>query len=359
MPAGLLYDTPENVLALLKYMKSKNYSVNELEMGEEPEGQLISPIDYAALYCQWGKMIRNAFPEIRMGGPGFATIAYTNDDDSTFTEAQWTRAFLDYLQGHDCASLFNFFSFEWYPFDDVCVPSSSQLLAAPEMLSIGLKNFKSILSENIPIYLAEYGYSAYEGRAEVEINGALMYADILGKFLELGGSKNFLYGYEPALLDHLPGCDFGNNMLFGLGKKGGIQYKTAAFYAMQMITHFWAQPADSILEIYPAKSDIINKKNQEMVSAYAIRTSRGKWSIMLINKNPRKEITVKLEVENTLTGKSNPFQASEFIQYSSQQYKWVNAGISSHPSVALPPVRKKINGAKNISLPPYSLTILN
>ena len=53
------------------------------------------------------------------------------------------------------------------------------------MLTIALKNIQNnVLPQNTPIYLSEYGYSAYGGKAEVDIEGALMYADILGKFLE-------------------------------------------------------------------------------------------------------------------------------------------------------------------------------
>ncbi|MEO6836875.1 MAG: discoidin domain-containing protein, partial [Ginsengibacter sp.] len=176
-PAALLYDTPDNVISLLKYLKAKHYPVEELEMGEEPEGQLISPVDYAALYHQLGKKIRQVEPAMRMGGPGFASLSFTPDDSTTFTESKWTGEFLNYLKTHNSLNLFNFFSFEWYPFDNICAPSAPQLAAAPEMLSVALKNIENnILPSNTPLYLTEYGYSAYEGKSEVEMEGALMYA---------------------------------------------------------------------------------------------------------------------------------------------------------------------------------------
>ena len=49
MPLALLYDTPENMESLVRYLLSKHYPVQELEMGEEPEGQLMNPEDYASL----------------------------------------------------------------------------------------------------------------------------------------------------------------------------------------------------------------------------------------------------------------------------------------------------------------------
>ena len=358
-PAALLYDTPDNMLAMIKYFQSKNYPVEELEMGEEPEGQLISPGDYAALYYQWGKKIREVQPAMRMGGPGFASLSFTPDDSTTFTESKWTSIFLNYLKAHNSVNLFNFFSFEWYPFDDICAPSASQLAIAPKMLSIALQNIQNnILPENTPIYVTEYGYSAYEGKSEVEIQGALMYADILGQFMQLGGSKSFLYGYEPAWLQQTNSCGYGNNMLFGLGDNGKIKYKTAAFYGTQMITHFWAQPGDSILEIYPSTSDIENKKGQPIVSSYSLRRPDGKWSVMLINKDSRRDWSVDIDVKDAISKKAIDWNPLHLIQYSKQQYHWINAGKESYPSVSLPAVTKKINGSKHILLPPYSLTIV-
>ena len=115
IPAALLYDTPENVLSLMKYLKAKNYKVNEIEMGEEPEGQLVSPTDYAALYFQLGNKLRRLNKYLKFGGPCFASLSSEEEDSTTFTEAKWTTLFLNYLKSHNSLDLFNFFSFEWYP----------------------------------------------------------------------------------------------------------------------------------------------------------------------------------------------------------------------------------------------------
>ena len=266
---------------------------------------------------------------------------------------------MNYLKMHNSIDLFNFFSFEWYPFDDICAPSSPQLATAPGLLSIALKNFQNnILPENTPLYLTEYGYSAFEGKTEVQIEGGLMYADILGKFLELGGSKSFLYGYEPAFLQG-NNCGYGNNMLFGLGSDGKISFKTAAFYSMQMISQHWAQPADSLLEIYPSIGTIKNSAREPLVVCYALRSPDNSWSVMLINKDPHKTWEVNIDVRNTISKEKITWLPEHLIQYSKEQYHWINAGINSHPSKSLPPVTKKINGASNISLPPYSLTVIH
>ncbi len=357
--AALLYDSPDNVLALLNHIKAKHYNVKEIEMGEEPEGQRVSPVDYAALYYQLGKKIKEIDTSMKMGGPCFASLSFTQDDSSTFTETKWTSLFLNYLKSHNGISLFNFFSFEWYPFDNLCAPSAPQLAAAPGMLSIALENFKhDILPDKTPLYITEYGYSAYEGKPEVEMQGALLYADILGKFMELGGGKSFLYGYEPAFLQQSTHCGYGNNMLFGLGVDGKLSYKTSSFYAIQMFTHFWAQPADSLLEIYPSESNILKRKKQNLISTYSLRSSDGKWSVMLINKDPERSWKVNVDIQNTSTNKSIVWRPGQLIQYSKQQYHWIADGVNSHPSKNLPPVLKKITSAENITLPPYSLTVI-
>jgi 5-hydroxyisourate hydrolase-like protein (transthyretin family) len=360
MPAALLYDTPENVLSMIKYLKTKNYLVDEFEMGEEPEGQLVSPVDYAALYYQLGVKIKVLDSAWRLGGPGFASISSTADDSSTFSESKWTALFLNYLKKHNGTYLFNFFTFEWYPFDNLCTQTASQLSIAPKKLSIALKNFQNILSQNTPIYLTEYGYSAYEGKPEVEIGGALMYADILGKFLESGGTKSFLYGYEPAYLEQSYKCSgYGNNILFGLAEDGKIKYKTAAYYGTKMITENWAKPSDSVLEIYPSSSNIHNRKKEPLISAYPLRSPNGKWSVMLINKDPKRTFNVDVDVENKVSKEISDLHFENLIQYSERQYHWIDEGLNSYPSKNLPPITKKINGSKNISLPPYSLTVVN
>jgi hypothetical protein len=359
MPAALLYDTPDNVMAMLKYLKAKHYPVNELEMGEEPEGQLVSPEDYAALYYRLGTKIKDLDSSMRMGGPGFAAISFTPDDSSAFSESDWTRLFLNYLKKHDAIHLFNFFSFEWYPFDNLCAPTAPQLKKAPEMLSIALNNFKNILPPNTPKYLTEYGYSAYEGKHEVEIEGSLMYADILGKFLESGGNKSFLYGYEPAILQQSYKCaGYGNNILFGLGEDGQIKYKTAAYYGTKMITQNWLQPSDSVLEIYPVICNSYKRKKDLLITAYPVLNSDGKWSVMLINKDQHRTWNIDVEVENTISKQITSLHFTHLIQYSKQQYQWLDNGFNSYASKVLPPVTRKITGSENISLPPYSLTVV-
>lgn len=359
MPAAVLYDIPENMESLVEYLQNKKYPVSEFEMGEEPEGQRVAPEDYAALYLQLAKRIKKKSSMYHFGGPGFASISATPEDSTSFTEADWTKRFLNYMKKHNAQNLFNFFSFEWYPFDDLCESPASQLKEAPGMLETALNNFKNILPAGTKKYITEYGYSAYEGRIENKIEGALMYADILGKFLECGGNKAFLYGYEPAYLQQTYSCGgYGNNMLFGLGPDGKIKYKTASYYAMKLITQEWASPADHEIKMYPVVINKIKHENQNTIAAYALCDSSGVWKMMIINKDPQRSIAINVSLFDQKSGTKKEVAFSQMIQYSGKQYHWKDIGINSYPDKDLPPEYKQIHGGKQFLLPPYSITIL-
>ena len=71
MPAGLLYDTPDNVAAEVRFLKARGYDVRQMELGEEPDGQNISPEHYGALFVQFADAIHKDNPGLVLGGPGF------------------------------------------------------------------------------------------------------------------------------------------------------------------------------------------------------------------------------------------------------------------------------------------------
>ena len=62
MPVGLLYDTPENAAAEIRFLKARGYPVRQIEMGEEPDGQLVSPEHEAALYLEFATAIHEVDP---------------------------------------------------------------------------------------------------------------------------------------------------------------------------------------------------------------------------------------------------------------------------------------------------------
>ena len=181
-PAGVLYDTPDNAVAEIKYLKARGYPVSQVELGEEPDGQYASPEDYGALYVQWANALHRENPALKLGGPSFQTAV---DGWLAWPDAQgnrsWLNRFLGYLKARGHLDDFAFFSFEWYPFDNVCGPAAPQLALEPGMLENALARLqREGLSRRIPWLITEYGYSAFAGQAEMELPGALLNAEIAG-----------------------------------------------------------------------------------------------------------------------------------------------------------------------------------
>ncbi|HEY0434112.1 MAG TPA: discoidin domain-containing protein [Chitinophagaceae bacterium] len=356
LPVGLLYDTPDNMASLLAHVHEKRMPVLGYELGEEPEGQLIDPRDYAALYLQWASIFKNRYTGLSFGGPGFAALATTGEDQYSFTEQTWTRIFLRWLQERHSMNLFDFFSFEWYPFDDVCAPTAPQLAANPAMIAHALYALRrEILPRGMPVYVTEYGYSAHSGRAEVDIEGALMYADILGSLLNEQVTTTFLYGYEPTYLDEYNGCSWGNNMLFAMGDDSTISYHTAAYYGMKMLTQHWMYPRSEVMTVFAAhNSDSLALRG---LVTYALMDNDGRWRLAVINKSPHIKVEADVRISN---GSQSHGVAGTFscYQYSKAQYRWKAHGDNGKPALERPPATSRVAAASVIRFPPYSLTVL-
>lgn len=357
IPVGVLYDNPENALALINYLHKKSFAVEGIEMGEEADGQAVSPEDYASLYYQWAKKIKNVYPDLKLGGPSLETIIVKWEDE-LFSTQTWMNRFIEHLKDHNAIDDFNFFSFEWYPYDNICDSAAPQLRDAPGFFDRAMKDiFESQIPPKTPMYISEYGYSAFSGRSEVTIEGALMNADIVGKFLELGGSKTYLYGLEPSQLEQNGNCNsFGNNMLFGRDDQGKILYNTATYYGLKMLTTNWINADDKPVDVFSAQVGKLKTEND--IACYPIITDNA-WSILIINKNPTKKYNVDINISNeTKDVSSSLIFPITIYQYSNKQYVWKEDGIKSFPSKNLSPEKQVLKNAAPIILPAYSITII-
>src|SRR5437588_116972 len=116
LPVPVLYDTPENAAAEIRYLKARGYAFERIEMGEEPDGQFVAPEHFAALYLQFAKAIHDIDRTLRLGGPSLQDIEQSQVPGRIeFGKAGWLGRFLDYLKRHGQLDKFSFFSFEWYP----------------------------------------------------------------------------------------------------------------------------------------------------------------------------------------------------------------------------------------------------
>ena len=364
VPTGLLYDTPENAASEIRYLILHGHKFDQVELGEEPDGQYVTPEDFGALYLQFADAIHRVDPKLQLGGPSFQEILPSRNPTYPIDNATWMRRFLAYLKARRRLADFAFFSFEWYPFDNVCAPTAPQLARAQLMLKEAMETLaqRGTVPRNIPWIISEYGYSAFAGRAELGIEGALMHADIVGEFLTLGGDQAFLYGYAPDVVIEERDCSAGNNMLFSMDDEGKIEHRFATYFAARLLTQQWVKPGDEPHEVYAASSDIKDENGNVLVTAYALRRPDGLWSLLLINKNPKQSFDLKLAFRHGGEREIELIPPIDVYQYSESQYLLGGPAKDPYPIRAQEPAHKIIKSMRSANsitvLPPYSMTIV-
>ena len=357
VPVGVLYDTPENATAEINYLKQ--YPLEGVELGEEPDGQWASPEDYATLYTGVARRLAALNPLLKLGGPSLQ-----NFDGQLLTwpdasgNRSWMNRFLNYIHAAGCQ--FDFFSFEFYPFDNICADAAPQLLQTPMRLSAMMTSLRADgVPTAIPWLLTEYGYSVFAGRHEVDIEGALFNADTVGTFLTLGGSKPYLYGYEPNYLQDELKCSWGNLMMLQLKPNGDELNRLSSYHAAQLITKEWMQSTNKTHDIFPVTIKPKNPMLSSVVTVYAVRRPDKQWALLAINKHPNR--TARLNVQFNLSGAQPPVTFTgrvDVTQFSREQYLWYDDGPNGHPIRSLPPAHLTQQASSFYDLPPYSLTVL-
>ena len=359
VPVGVLYDTPENATAEIQYLLKRQYALEGIELGEEPDGQWMSPEDYAALYAGVARRLAALNPRLKLGGPSLQ-----NFESQLLTWANasgnrsWMNRFLKYVVG--AAVRFDFFSFEFYPFDNICADAAPQLLEIPKRLGSMLASLRTDgVPATIPWFMTEYGYSVFAGRHEVDIPGALFNADTVGAFLTLQGSKAYQYGYEPNYLADELKCSWGNLMMLQLNPKNDQVNRLSAYYAAQLITKEWMQRMNETHDIFPVTVKQRKPTSSSAVTVYALRRPDKQWALLAINKHLNR--SARLNVEFKFSGAQPPARLAgqvEVIQFSPEQYAWRDDGPNGHPIRSLPLVHLTREASSFYELPPYSLTVL-
>ena len=363
VPVGVLYDTPENAIAEIQYLLRRNYSLEGIELGEEPDGQWVEPEDYAALYTGLARRLTELKSPFKIGGPSLQNF---EDQLITWADASgnrsWINRFLEYIRR--AKARFDFLSFEFYPFDNICADAAPHLLEVPKRLGAMMDSFRRDgVPADIPWLMTEYGYSVFAGRPEVDIEGALFNADTVGAFLTLGGAKPYLYGYEPNYLQDELKCSWGNLMMLQLSPKGDQLNRLSAYYSAQLLMKEWMQAGKEPHDIFPVT---INKKGNSnpgimrlAVTAYAVRRPDKQWALLLINKDPKRSAQVNVQFKIPGVQQLGSFVGKvETIQFSRAQYVWHADGPDGHPIRSLPPTYFTQDGLSSCELPPYSLSVL-
>ena len=363
-PVPMLYSTPENAVAELRYLHARGYALGGIELGEEPDGQYAEPEDYAALYVQWARALRAIDPSTPLGGPIFSGV---NDDLQTWPDASgnisWLNRFLNYLRSHDAMRYLSFMSFEHYPFDgcEHGTRLTKDLLQEPEVMQRVVAAWRRDgLPQNVPMYITEANFSAVNfSETPMLIEGALWQADYMASALENGVQKAVYYQYEPVPLSQNKACptDWGNLTMFVADTQGRILSRAAQFWAGRMLSSQWFAPDSSFATLYRGHTSA-KLNGKPAVTVYPLKRANGRWSIMLINKDFQSR---KADIRFTDGGSTKRFSGVvDVIKLGPEQYQWHARGKDSRPSPNGPPETTRVDATPStlFLLPGRSITIL-
>lgn len=355
IPVAVVYGTPENAVAEVEYLRRRGYRVGKVEMGEEPDGQYMTPEDYAALYVECADALHRYDPKLVLGGPCFQTMAWQEaawPDEAG--DKSWTHRFIEYLTKYGHLKDLQFFSSEYYFYDDVCGPPTPKLLKMPELVDAAFARWREEgVPTSIPWYSTEFGYSPYAGEVEIDLPGAILDVDFIAHFLQAGGSGYYFYGMEPntPIKEAMTSCNtYGNLALWQSDDDRKIIAPFAAFWAAKMLTLTWSEMGDRPVTMYATRSQT------PLVTAYTVKRPDGKVAVMLMNKSSASTFDVDLDTKAgapLLTGDVT------VVQYSHHNYVWHANGENGYALPNRPPDHWVVKGGlKSIALPPYSITVV-
>ena len=324
IPIALIYSTPEDAAAEIRYLENRHYPISYVEMGEEPDGHYMLPEDYAALYVQFAAAIHKVDSSLKLGGPIFTG---QNKDIEVWADGEgrtsWTGRFIDYLKAHGRLSDLAFFSFEHYPYDP-CRYQWGSLYDEPELVSHIMQVWREDgVPHNVPLFITEGNISSSASEASVDIFGALWLADYVGAFLTAGGDGLYYFHYIP--LGVHPGCNrsdatFG---MFSVDDKHRIVQPLSQFFSSQLINTEWLKSGADLHKIYPAQSDIHDSAGHTLVTAYAVQRPDGKWALLVVNKDQENPHKVTVNFYNADTGTNASYSgAVTAFTFGPSQYKW-------------------------------------
>jgi hypothetical protein len=361
IPVAMLYETPENSVAQLKYLKARGYPISYIEMGEEPDGKHTLPEDYGALYLQWATALHKVDPNLKLGGPIFEGV---NKDIEVWPDTRgrtsWMGRFFDYLREHNRLNDLSFISFEHYPFEP-CKLQWSDLYDEANLTRHILQVWRDDgLPPGVPMFITETNIAAGSDESFVDIFAALWWADFVGAFFEAGGGAVYYFHYIP--LGESLGCHNtspGTFSMFTTTEHYELKQPTSQYFVGQMITQEWVQPGSGEHKVFPSTSDIHDGAGHTLVTSYAVLRPDGEWSLMLVNKDQQNPQTVRIVFEDEKNSEHYIGQIS-VVTFGSEQYQWHSnvKGGSADPDG--PQKRSSVPAAKNstFTLPKASVTVV-
>jgi hypothetical protein len=346
VPVGVLFDTPDNAAAEIRYLRARHARVSQVELGEEPDGQYGEGEDYGALYLTFAARLKPLAHGIALGGPS-AQDAFTDTWMIDSPDHSWNSHFIGYLKAQNRLSDLGFYSTEHYPFDDICGDIHARLLEENHQLQAAFTRLAAEgVPRSIPWIISEYGFSAYSGRAMAQMPSALLMANIVGQFLTQGGATAYMFGYGPnvPINQHQPCAGYGNMMLFMADARGQATTPMPAYETARMLTDGWLMPRGA----HRMLNSSVQGLPGEWVRSYAALRPDHRIGLLLLNRDPAHSYTLRLP---------GAPRVGQMLQYGPAQYEWRDNGPASRPLRSLPPARSRFI-ANQVTLPPDSLTVI-
>ena len=360
----MLYSTPENAVAEIRYVRARGYPISFVELGAQPDDQYVEPEDYGALYIQWARALHAFDPGLKLGGPVFSGV---NSDVTWWADSRgqvsWLRRFLTYLRSHGRMADLAFMTFEHYPVGGCPHGDALQhiLLKEPALVKGIIDTWHADgIPTSVPLYITQAGFSsANSSQVPMQIEGALWLADYLGSALANHVSGAVYYQYEPVPLGQNPQCpaDWGSPTMFVTDKRSVIRARAAQFYAAEMIMHEWLAAGDGEHQLYPAATNVVTEEGP-LITAYAVHRPDGLWSVMLVNKDVKAHV---VQVNFANASRVSSFGAAvASVSFGSAQYQWQANGAASLPQPDDPPLHKWLAGGSQATyeIPAQSITVL-
>ena len=324
VPIAMVYDNPDNAAAEIKYLEARHYPISYVEMGEEPDGQYISPEDYGALYLEFATALHHVDPNLKLGGPSFqgenSDILFWPDADG---KASWLGRFLDYLRMHGRMQDLSFFSFEHYPYDP-CVNTWDRLYDEPQLVANIMHAWRNDgLPANMPMLITESNLSPTATESFMDIFGGLWLSDYIGSFLNDGGSGVYYFHYLPLKMEI--GCN-GSQGTFGMFTVNAdyeIQQPLSQYFASKMINFEWLQHDGGTHTMFPSTGTYADGAGHTLITAYSVLRPDGSWSVMMVNRDQHNAHKVQIVFQNEQTKTKGYFSGDVDVAiFGSDQYQW-------------------------------------
>jgi hypothetical protein len=360
IPIAMIYNTPEDAAAEIKYLENRKYPISYVEMGEEPDGHYMMPEDYAALYLQFAAALHKVDSTLKLGGPIFTG---ENKDIETWADAQgrtsWTGRFIGYLKAHGRISDLGFFSFEHYPFSP-CQYQWSSLYDEPALVSNIMQVWRDDgVPANVPLFITESNISWQSSQSSVDIFGALWLADYVGSFLAAGGDGLYYFHYIPMGVHS--GCNNSDGTfgMFATAADHQITQPLGQFFASEMINLEWLKSGAEMHHVYSASADVQDGAGHSLVTAYPVQRPDGDWALLIINKDQNHPHKMRVIFRNSESGTTYSFrgQVAESL-FGSAQYKWQALKKIADPDGPIIHSNVNANSSTEFDLPAASIVVL-